>query len=139
MVMSDEQYQEMLKRAKERLPMTEEKSRFEIPRAMVQVQGRQTIIRNFQEIAKLLRREPQHLAKYLFKELAVPGSSVSGQELSLQGKFGSDFINRKIESYIKEFVLCEKCGKPDTNLNKVDRYWSIKCEACGAKKPARSI
>ncbi len=135
--MEDEKYIEMLRKAKQLLPKGEERTRFEIPKATVQVQGRQTFVKNFLEITKALRREPKHLAKYLFKELAVPGSL--GQELSLQGKFSADFINKKIDSYTKEFVVCEACGKPDTTLIKTDRLYTMKCEACGARKPVRSI
>ena len=134
---NDDKYLELLKRAKELLPKGVERIRFEVPRAIVQNQGRQTFIRNFADIAKSLRREPQHVAKYLFKELAVPGNI--GQELNLQGKFSAEFINKKIDSYVKEFVICEECGKPDTGLIKTDRLYTIKCEACGAKKPVRSI
>lgn len=135
--MDDKEYLELLRAAKERLPKGEAGARFELPKAIVQVQGRQTIIRNFQEILKTLRREPAHLAKYLFKELAVPGDI--GQELSFQGKFSQLFINKKIESYAKEFVFCEECGKPDTNLIKQDRIHILKCEACGARRPVRNI
>ncbi len=137
--MDNQNYLELLKKAKERLPKKEEKSRFEVPNAMIQVQGRQTFIKNFSEIAKAIRRDPKHLAKYLLKELAVPGSSGTGQEMSLQGKFTYDIVNKKIQSYIKEFVLCEECGKPDTALNKSARIWTLKCEACGAKKPVRNV
>ena len=135
--MDDQQYAELLKRAKELLPKGEETKRFEIPKAVVQNQGRQTFLKNFQEISKALRREPQHFGKYLFKELAVPGSV--GQELLLQGKFSAEFINKKIDSYAKEFVFCESCGKPDTSLTKSDRFYTMKCEACGARKPVRGI
>src|SRR3989338_4094898 len=54
-IMDDEEYMELLKAAKERLPKGEGGTRFEIPKAVVQVQGRQTFIRNFQEIFKTLR------------------------------------------------------------------------------------
>jgi len=137
MIMEDDRYLEMLKKAKQLLPKGQELTRFEVPKAVVQNQGRQTFVKNFNDITKALRRDPQHLARYLFKELAVPGSF--SQELSLQGKFSVDFINKKIDAYTKEFVICEECGKPDTNLIKTDRLFTMKCEACGARKPVRSI
>ena len=135
--MDDEKYLELLKRGKELVPKTEAKGRFEIPEAIVQVQGRQTFIKNFKDIAKALRRDPDHVAKFLFIELAVPGSL--GNELLVQGKFSKDIINRKIEMYVKEFVLCEECGKPDSSLIKTDRLYTFKCEACGARRPVRKI
>ena len=131
-------YQELLKRAKSSLPQTQETVRWEVPRANVQVTGKRTAIKNFMDIAKAVRRDPQHLAKFLFKELAVPGSLESGQ-LVLQGKFNSEFVSKRIEDYVKEFVLCSECGKPDTQLHRQDRLWTMKCEACGAKKPVRAL
>lgn len=132
------EYSELLKRAKMSLPKGAEEARWEMPRADVAVTGKMTAIRNFADIAKALRREPVHIAKYLFKELAVPGS-VSGNQLMLQGKFGGEQINRRLGDYVKEFVLCGECKKPDTMLVKQDRLMFVKCEACGARRPAKHI
>lgn len=131
-------YLELLRRAKAALPHTDEKVRWEVPKAAVQVSGKRTFVKNFVEIAKALRREPQHLAKFLFKEMAVPGALESGQ-LVLQGKFSADFVIKRVEDYAKEFVLCSECGKPDTQLNRSDRLWALKCEACGARRPVRHL
>ena len=135
--MPEDVYLELLRRAKSSLPASKTAERWEMPRAVVQVSGKRTTVRNFSEIAKALRRDPQHIAKYLFKELAVPGSA--GETLELQGKFNSEQINRRLEDYVKEFVLCSECGKPDTQLIKQDRLWFLKCEACGAKRPVRAV
>ncbi|MHA1988975.1 MAG: translation initiation factor IF-2 subunit beta, partial [Promethearchaeota archaeon] len=50
-----------------------------------------------------------------------------------------DIIQKKIESYVKEYVLCKECGKPDTKLIKEGRITFLKCEACGAKSSVKSI
>lgn len=126
-------YEEMLKRAVKNLP-TRTETRFEIPVASISASKKQTSIKNFSEIVKTLRREPSDVAKYLFKELAVPGSIKSG-ELVLQAKVPTQLINQRIREYVKDFVVCKECGKPDTMLQKVDNYIFIKCEACGAKRP----
>lgn len=131
------EYLELLRRAKASLPQAVAEERWEIPRAVVQISGKRTTVRNFLEIARALRREPQHIAKFLFKELAVPGSV--GETLELQGKFNSEQINRRIEDYAKEFVLCSECGKPDTQLIRKERLWFVKCEACGAQRPAKAV
>jgi translation initiation factor 2 subunit 2 len=132
-----EPYLDLLRRAKASLPQAVAAERWEIPRANVQISGKRTTVRNFNEIARALRRDPQHIGKFLFKELAVPGSA--GETLELQGKFNSEQINRRIEDYAKEFVLCGECSKPDTQLSRKDRLWYIKCEACGAQRPARAV
>lgn len=128
-------YEELLKKARQGLPVRSE-SRFEIPQAVVVAGKKQTTIRNFLEIARTLRREPQGMAKYLFKELAVPGS-IKGGELLLQSKLSSSLVNQRIREYVKDFVICKECGKPDTAVQKMDNYTFIKCEACGAKRPVK--
>ena len=130
-------YEDMLKKARANLPALEMK-RFEMPSAAVQLAGRQTVIKNFFEIAKNVRREPKHIAKYLFKELAVPGET-KGNELFLQGKIPGHVINKRLEEYVKEFVLCHECSKPDTVVQKVDRFEFIRCEACGARRPLKQL
>ncbi|MBI4174016.1 MAG: translation initiation factor IF-2 subunit beta [Candidatus Aenigmarchaeota archaeon] len=128
-------YEEMLKKAVQNLPARTE-TRFETPVASVSVGKRQTIIKNFSDIAKVLRRGQGEIAKYLFKELAVPGE-IRGAELVLQAKVPTPLINQRIKEYVRDFVLCKECGKPDTVLQKMDNYIFIKCEACGAKRPVR--
>ena len=52
-------------------------------------------------------------------------------------KISANRINEKISQYVKEYVLCPECGKPDTRLMKEDKFIFIKCSACGAKKPVK--
>ncbi len=126
-------YEEMLKRAVKNLPAKTE-SRFEVPAAMIGASKKQTTIKNFADIVKTLRRDTADVAKYMFKALAVPGS-IKGTELVLQAKVPFALVNQRIREYVKDFVVCKECGKPDTVLQKVDGYVFIKCEACGAKRP----
>ena len=130
-------YKELLKRAKQNLPAVQQ-SRFDIPVAIVSIVKKTTIIKNFADVAKTLRREPNHIAKFLFKELALPGS-ISGSELALQGKVFPSVINKRLHDYIKEYVLCKECGKPDTNMSREEGITTIKCEACGARRTFKGI
>ncbi|MBI2232291.1 MAG: translation initiation factor IF-2 subunit beta [Candidatus Aenigmarchaeota archaeon] len=130
-------YLEMLRRARSNISSKETK-RFEVPQAVTQLAGRQTVLKNLFELAKALRREPKHIARYMFKELAVPGE-IRGNELYLQGKFPSSLVGKKIDEYVKEFVLCHECSKPDTIVQKAERIEILKCEACGARRPLRAI
>lgn len=132
-------YEELLKKAMERLPKNVEKrERFEVPKVVCEVSGSKTVLRNFGEILAVLRRDPSHLAKYLSKELATAGS-VQGNLLTFQGKISREILQRKTDDYVKEFVYCKECGKPDTKLVKEDRIYFLVCEACGARHPVRSI
>jgi len=40
-----------------------------------------------------------------------------------------------IDAYIKEYVICSECGRPDTHLIKSDRILTLRCDACGAHRP----
>jgi translation initiation factor 2 subunit 2 len=132
-------YEELLKKAMEKLPKkTESAKRFVVPTVEFEFSGTKTIFKNFNTILNVLRADSHHLSKYLFKELAVPGS-IEGGTLIFQRKLPRGILQEKINSYIKEFVYCKVCGEPDTKLVKEDRLIFVVCEACGARYPVRSI
>lgn len=129
----------MLKTAFEKLPKkVETAKRFKIPQVVSEVQGHKTLVKNFAEIAQVLRRNETHLAKYFSKELAAPGNLQTGV-LILQKRVSREMLQNKLEAYIKEFVFCKVCGEPDTHLEKVERILQMRCDACGARSPARQI
>ena len=127
-------YKAMLEDARKRLPEAVFlKERFEIPKVLGHMQGNRTIITNFLQIASTLRREADHLLKYVLKELATPGEIKKSGSLILGTKVPASRINEKIRQYANEFVLCFECGKPDTKLEKEGDLTYMKCTACGAK------
>ena len=109
------------------------KERFEIPKALGHMQGNRTIISNFLQIASTLRRDSDHLLKYVLKELATPGEIKKSGALILGTKVPASRINEKVRQYANDFVLCFECGKPDTKIEKEDNLSYMKCTACGAK------
>jgi len=134
-----ETYEKLLESALERMPKKlHEKERFEIPEVLTEIQGNKTLIRNFADISTRLRREPVHLSKYLFKELATPGN-IQGSALILQRKLTSELIQEKINSYVKDFVYCKICGEPDTKFVKEGRITFIQCDACGGRSPYKGV
>ncbi len=132
-------YDQMLDEATKKLPNEiKQVERLEIPKPVSNISGSQTYITNFLDIANVIRRDPRHISKYLFRELATPGH-IEGSRLILQGKIFGSLIEKKIEEYVKEYVYCSECGKPDTNLVKQDRISLLKCEACGAKHSVKNF
>ena len=111
--------------------------RFEVPRVSGKVEGKNTIITNISIIADKLRRKVEHLAKYLQKELAVSGK-VHNKRLILHTKLNSSKVNDKIQQYTKEFVLCQECSKPDTEIISEKGIKFKHCLACGAKSPIKT-
>jgi len=132
-----ESYEKLLEEAYNKVKVVKTGGeRFEIPKAEGQISGKNTIITNIAQIATYLRRPLDHLAKYLQKELAVPGK-IDGDRLILITKLNSQKVNDKIQQYAKEFVICPECQKPDTEIIAEKGIKFKHCLACGAKSPIR--
>ena len=132
-----ESYEKLLEEAYNKVKVVKTGGeRFEIPKAEGQISGKNTIITNIAQIATYLRRPLDHLAKFLQKELAVPGK-IDGDRLILITKLNSQKVNDKIQQYAKEFVICRECQKPDTEIIAEKGIKFKHCLACGAKSPIR--
>ncbi len=99
---------------------------------------RQTIIANFKQLADALGREPQHLARFIFKETGRPGT-LDGERAILSGRVGDEELGKLLQLYFKEFVKCPVCGGIDTKIVSEKRFRFLVCEICGAKTPIRKI
>lgn len=134
-----EDYEKLLDRALEVVPkLTLERGRLQVPEPELVTMGNCTVLRNFRSIASSLDREPEHLMKYLLRELGVAGSAKGAQAI-FQSRFARPVIDERIKRYIDEFVLCRECAKPDTKLLKRGRVYMLKCGACGALASVRSV
>jgi len=131
--MSDFDYKSLLKRIweDESIRKKESDERFVVPKADVFYEGRTTIIRNFDRIVTVLNREPDHLLKFLLRELGTAGE-LNGSRAVFQGKIPAQQIQSRIDEYVETYVICQECGRPDTHLIKKDRMLFIRCDACGA-------
>jgi len=109
-------------------------SRFEIKKPEGHFEGNKTIISNFAQICACLRREPDHIARFLAKQLATP-NEISGDRLILIKKISSERICERIKQYSEEYVICSQCKKPDTEIIELNGQKFLKCMACGNKKP----
>ncbi len=135
----EESYEKLLDRAIEQVPKAIfESARFQIPEVDVSTVGNRTILKNLKTIAAAFNREPEHLMKYLLKELGAAGD-IQGAQASFQGKFSPNTVQERIRHYAEEFVLCRECGLPDTRLEKRERVFILRCEACGARNSVRSV
>ena len=133
-----ESYEQLLTEAYGKIkPIEHNGERFEIPKIEGHLEGTKTVLINIPQIVSYLRRNQDHLVKYLLKELATAGT-MKNNILVLQRKITSQRINEKIEDYVKEFVQCKECKKPDTELTKDKGFVFMHCLACGAKHPVRA-
>ena len=127
-------YRDMLEKAYSELPQqVDTYERFTIPRPDVrQVGRRRTIIMNFKEIADELRRDPEHILKFLSGEMATL-ANFDGTRVIFQGRFNYDTVRNLLEIYTEKYVVCPVCKRPDTRVVREKRLWFLQCDACGAR------
>jgi len=138
---TEEEYKKLLERAREGLPKKTapvEAERFEVPKFESFLEGNNTLIKNFTDVARTLERAPAHLQKYLALETGARGE-LEMHRLRIKTAKNNVFLNQKLETYVNEFVLCKECKKPDTEIRLVEGIPWIKCKACSAKYPIRKI
>jgi translation initiation factor 2 subunit 2 len=130
--MSDE-YTKLLDAAMAGIPKrTSSGERFELPKIQGVRIGSRTIVQNFKEIADRMNRDPHHLLKFLSKELAT-AATMDGARAIFQGVFKVESMNRLLNIYTQRFVICPVCKRPDTKMDRQERYTFLTCEACGAR------
>jgi translation initiation factor 2 subunit 2 len=136
---SELKYEDMLDDAYKMLPPEVfKRERLEVPKASCTIFGSRTFLNNFKEICEALNRDPEHVLRYLSKEMATLGM-IDGSRAVFQGKFECETLDRLVRRYMDEFVICPICKRPDTKIIKEKRLNFLVCEACGAKSPVRRI
>ncbi len=134
--MSDS-YEALLKKAYSGMTeVSESHERFNVPEAKSDIEGKTTVLENFSEIADMVRRDRDHLMKFMLGELGTAGK-IDGNRAIFNGKFESSLINSLIRSYVEDYVICSECGRPDTRLVKDDRFLLLRCDACGGHRPVK--
>lgn len=132
-------YKELLERARSQIPeVISKRERLELPKISHSIFGMRTIIHNFKEIAEALNRDPQHLLKFLTREMAT-AATMQESRVIFKGKFSRETLERLIQRYVESFVICPVCKRPDTKIVKEKRLSFLLCEACGAKSSVRQL
>jgi translation initiation factor 2 subunit 2 len=134
MIVMSKDYRAILDRAYGQLPeQVESYDRWIVPRPDVRQVGRRiTVIMNFKEIADELRRDPNHLLKFLSGEMATL-ANFDGTRAVFKGRFSYETIRNLMDIYANKYVICPVCKRPDSKLVREKRLWFLQCEACGAK------
>ena len=132
-------YDQLLTRAKKALPAAlSSGERFQVPAPDVVIEGKTTILRNFEDIVGAIRRDPDMVLTYLLRELGTSGA-LEGRRVVLKSKVTAQQVEERIKSYVDAYVLCQECGRPDTRLVKEDRIAMLECDACGARRPVKAV
>jgi len=129
-------YMKLLEDAKKELKApAKEEERFKLPDVESFIEGKSTILRNFNAIADMIAREPEHLLGHLVKDVGAPGFIDDSGRLILKARIIQEDLQKKVNSYFQTYVLCSECGRPDTHLIKDSRTLILVCDACGGRRP----
>ncbi|HEX9261889.1 MAG TPA: translation initiation factor IF-2 subunit beta [Candidatus Bathyarchaeia archaeon] len=132
-------YKDLLKRGCAQIPeVTAKRERLELPRMFVNTVGMRTIISNFKDVANALDRDPQHILKFLTREMATAATFHEARAI-FQGKFRVDSFERLLQRYMESYVVCPVCKRPDTKVVKEKRLSFLICNACGAKSSIKQL
>jgi len=132
-------YEELLKRARSQIPEpTSKRERLELPKLRHSIIGMRTIIYNFREIADALSRDPQHLLKFLTREMAT-AATIQESRAIFQGRFSVVTFERLMQRYTESFVTCPVCKRPDTKIVREKRLSFLVCAACGARSSVQQL
>jgi translation initiation factor 2 subunit 2 len=132
-------YDDLLKRACAQMPeISAKRERLELQRIIMTTVGMRTIISNFKEVADALDRDPQHILKFLTREMATAATFHDSRAI-FQGKFQRESFGRLLQRYMESYVICPVCKRPDTRVVKDKRLSFLVCNACGAKSSIKQL
>mmetsp|Transcript_7207 Transcript_7207/g.10810 ORF Transcript_7207/g.10810 Transcript_7207/m.10810 type:complete len:232 (-) Transcript_7207:284-979(-) len=139
-------YEELLDRVtqilQENNPELSEKRRQTIkPPQLMRVGTRKTVWTNFQEICRMMKRNPEHVFQFVVAELGTEGSIDGKQQLVLRGRYVPKYIESLLRKYIVEYVTCQMCRAPNTTLTRdsVSRLYFVHCQDCGSSRCVTAI
>ncbi len=111
------------------------------PPQLMRVGTKKTLWVNFQEICAMMNRSPDHVYQFFMAELGTEGSIDGNQRLVIRGKYVPKYIESLLRKYIQEYVTCNMCRSPATDLTKdsVSRLFFCNCKNCGSSRSVAPI
>ena len=107
----DSSYKSLLQRVRNSLGESHEKSkvtRLELPMPEVQWIGNKTILRNFMEYPRTLRRDPDKVLVFLAKEMAT-AASLDGDRAIFIGRRDKQSFIVLLDRYMRELACSMSC------------------------------
>ncbi|KAK6530306.1 hypothetical protein TWF694_003667 [Orbilia ellipsospora] len=113
---------------------------YKIPPPQVVREGnKKSIFVNLPEIARKMKRNPDHVIQFIFAELGTNGSVDGSGRLVIKGRFQQKQLESVLRRYIVEYLTCGTCKSPNTTLNKENRLFFVSCNICGSRKSVSAI
>lgn len=107
--------------------------RYKMPKLIIKHEGKntgiKTILTNLPEISISLKRNPEHILKFLSYELNVQ-TKIDKNKYIINGKHEQETLQKLIFLFIDKFVLCSLCENPETFFIN-STLFEMECLACG--------
>jgi len=130
-------YEEMLEEALKKLPeISLSSDRYALTQIEVKYEKNKTFILNIKEILFKIKRSEKEFKGDFSRIIGIP-TKFEKNSLVINGVINKEILKKKLEEYVKIFVICEVCGKPETRVIIEDNVKYLKCDACGYKKLLR--
>mmetsp|Transcript_2689 Transcript_2689/g.3185 ORF Transcript_2689/g.3185 Transcript_2689/m.3185 type:complete len:237 (-) Transcript_2689:253-963(-) len=121
--------------------LVEKKRRNIKPPQLTFLSSKKTLWVNFQEICTMMQRPPDHVYAFFMAELGTEGSIDGNQRLVIRGRYLPKYIESLLRKYVVEYVTCQMCRSPNTDLNKDSgsRLYFCNCRDCGSSRSVALI
>ncbi|KAL3924943.1 MAG: hypothetical protein SGILL_000733 [Bacillariaceae sp.] len=111
------------------------------PPQLTLLSSKKTLWINFQEICSMMQRDPDHVYSFFMAELGTEGSVDGNHRLIIRGKYVPKYIESLLRKYVVEYVTCEMCRSPNTELKKdpSTRLYMLHCNDCESSRSVATI
>lgn len=139
-------YKEMLAKLYEQLrkehPESAKEKKLVLPPPSLTREGKKTTYNNFEQVAMVLHRTPEHMMSFFQAEITCPCSIDGDHRLVLHGgRYQETQIESVVKNYIKEYVICGTCRGFESELEKEGGLLKITCmsSSCLSSRYAKPI
>lgn len=114
--------------------------RYVMPKIEIKVEGTNKMIRtyiiNINNIAECLNRTPEYINTFLGQDLSVNQCyEKQTDRYYVTGKYEQHKIQFALQKMINSYILCKKCGNPETISNLIGKKKNstieLVCRSCG--------
>jgi translation initiation factor 2 beta subunit (eIF-2beta)/eIF-5 len=107
-----------------------------LPQPKIEKKDRKTYFHNFNNICKILDRDPEIVRIYMARELQLAITVKENGSLKINGMRGITpaSIEKLLRGYITQRVMCASCKSCKTTEQKIDRVTYLLCNICKSKR-----
>jgi len=118
--------------------------RYKMPAIRAKVEGRgngiKTVIDNCVDVARALQRPAEYVCKHFGFELGAQCQmNAATERYIINGSHDASLLQKKLDSFIKSWVLCASCENPETSIKVKDGTIMSTCKACGYRGELKAI